>query len=204
MADLARSIGNPMASKTCDALTEPTMQAEPLDAQIAFQIQRHQHRFRINADETYVERVGKPMSLVAILLRIREKRLRCVSTNHHAIALCVPVRVSRSRNIHSAAAAIPAMPGDVFCPGAPLIFVRAAEHDWLNRQTAPQDKEILFPLVRKICAQQNCATSTRRDIDIQFSRTPGPCRCEATRRGLGISARFRASAGSRRFRCSQS
>ena len=33
MADLALSIANPMASKTCDALTEPTMQAEPLDAQ---------------------------------------------------------------------------------------------------------------------------------------------------------------------------
>ena len=33
MADLALSIGKPMASKTWDALTEPTMQAEPLDAQ---------------------------------------------------------------------------------------------------------------------------------------------------------------------------
>jgi hypothetical protein len=30
-------------------------------------------------------------------------------------------------------------PGDVFCPGAPLIFVCAAEHQRLNRQTAPQE-----------------------------------------------------------------
>src|SRR5438094_5605648 len=32
-ADLARSVGNPIASKTCDATTEPTMQADPLEAQ---------------------------------------------------------------------------------------------------------------------------------------------------------------------------
>ena len=34
MAERARSIGRPIASKTCDALTDPTMQAEPLEAQI--------------------------------------------------------------------------------------------------------------------------------------------------------------------------
>ena len=33
MADLASASGRPMASKTCDASTLPTMQAEPLDAQ---------------------------------------------------------------------------------------------------------------------------------------------------------------------------
>jgi len=33
MADAARSADNPIASKTCDATTEPTMQAEPLEAQ---------------------------------------------------------------------------------------------------------------------------------------------------------------------------
>src|SRR5947208_15880668 len=32
-AELARSVGNPIASKTCDATTEPTMQADPLEAQ---------------------------------------------------------------------------------------------------------------------------------------------------------------------------
>src|SRR5437667_5323646 len=32
-ADLARSIDIPIASKTCEATTEPTMQAEPLEAQ---------------------------------------------------------------------------------------------------------------------------------------------------------------------------
>src|SRR5438552_10967884 len=32
-ADLARSIDIPIASKTCEAMIEPTMQAEPLDAQ---------------------------------------------------------------------------------------------------------------------------------------------------------------------------
>src|SRR5690242_20035003 len=31
--------------------------------------------------------------------------------------------------------------GDVFCPGAPLVFVRAAEHQWLNRQTASQKQK---------------------------------------------------------------
>src|SRR6202023_3649023 len=35
-ADRARSIGKPIASKTCDAETLPTMQAEPLDAQTPF------------------------------------------------------------------------------------------------------------------------------------------------------------------------
>ena len=32
-AERARSTGKPIASKTCDATTEPTMHAEPLDAQ---------------------------------------------------------------------------------------------------------------------------------------------------------------------------
>ena len=32
-AELARSVERPMPSNTCDAVTEPTMQAEPLDAQ---------------------------------------------------------------------------------------------------------------------------------------------------------------------------
>ena len=34
MAERARSIDRPIASKTCEALTDPTMQAEPLEAQI--------------------------------------------------------------------------------------------------------------------------------------------------------------------------
>src|SRR5213595_2478526 len=33
MADRARASGNPIAKRTCDATTLPTMQAEPLDAQ---------------------------------------------------------------------------------------------------------------------------------------------------------------------------
>ena len=35
-ADRARSTGKPIASKTCDARTDPTMQAEPLDAHTPF------------------------------------------------------------------------------------------------------------------------------------------------------------------------
>src|SRR5207245_5055798 len=33
IADRARASGNPIARRTCDATTPPTMQAEPLDAQ---------------------------------------------------------------------------------------------------------------------------------------------------------------------------
>ncbi len=33
MAEAARSGGKPIASRTCDATTEPTMQADPLEAQ---------------------------------------------------------------------------------------------------------------------------------------------------------------------------
>ena len=114
------------------------MQAEPLDAQTPSKSRRHQHRFRINADETCVKRVGEPMNLVAILLRVWEKLCDACPEIITQLRLPLPLRVgvaqhplgSRSHSCYA---------GDVFCPGAPLIFVRAAEHEWLNRQTAPQE-----------------------------------------------------------------
>ena len=104
----------------------------------AFQIQRHQHRFRINADKTCVERVGKPMSGVAILLRVWENPCDACPEVITQLRLALPLRIGVAQRplggrSHSRYA------GDVFCPGAPLIFVRAAEHDGLDRQTAPQE-----------------------------------------------------------------
>ena len=140
MADLALSIGNPMASKTCDALTEPTMQAEPLDAQTPSKSSAMSIVSESTPMKTYVERVGKPMNWIAILLRVWEKLCdacpEIITQLRLALPLCIGVAQhplgSRS---HSRDA------GDVFCPGAPLIFVRAAEHEWLNWQTASQEQK---------------------------------------------------------------
>ena len=104
----------------------------------AFQIQRHQHRFRINADKTCVERVAEPMSWVAILLRVWEKLCDACPELITQLRLALPLRIGVAQHplggrSHSRD------PGDVFCPGPPLIFVRAAKHEWLNRQTAPQE-----------------------------------------------------------------
>src|SRR6478736_110703 len=106
----------------------------------AFQIQRHEHRFRINAEKTYVERIGKAMNWIAILLRVREKPCdacpEIITQLRLALALCIGVAQhplgSRS---HSRDAS------NVFCPGAPLIFVRAAEHKRLDWQTASQEQK---------------------------------------------------------------
>src|ERR1041384_1796179 len=103
----------------------------------AFQIQRHQHRLRINADETYIERVTEAMNWIAILLRIREKLRNAYPKIITQSRLALFLRIGVAQNTlrccgHSR------YTGDVFRPGAPLIFVRAPEHDWLNRQTASQ------------------------------------------------------------------
>ena len=57
----------------------------------AFQTECHQHRFRINADKTYVERVGEPTTSVWIpILACPGKSLRqCASRDHHAIAFAL-------------------------------------------------------------------------------------------------------------------
>src|SRR4029077_1048423 len=106
----------------------------------AFQIQCHEHRFRINADKTCIERVGKPRTRGAVWLRAWEKfcdpcpeiitQLRLALTLHIGVAQHPLRSRSHSRD-----------PSAVFCPGAPLIFVRAPEHEWLNRQTAPQEQK---------------------------------------------------------------
>src|SRR5215831_10772169 len=106
----------------------------------ALQIQSHQHRFRIHADKTYVERVAEPVSMVAILLRVREKLCdafpEIITQLRFALALCIGVAHDPlGGRSHSRYA------GDVFCSRAPLIFVRAAKHDRLNRQTAPQEQK---------------------------------------------------------------
>src|SRR6478736_10004982 len=106
----------------------------------AFQIQCHEHRFRISADKTCIERVGKPMNRVAVLLRVWEKlcdpcpeiitQLRLALTLHLGVAQHPLRSRSHSRD-----------PSDVFCPGAPLIFVRAPEHKRLDWQTASQEQK---------------------------------------------------------------
>src|SRR6476661_6108076 len=106
----------------------------------AFQIQCHEHRFRINADETCVERVGEPMNWIAVLLRVWKKLFDASPEIITQLRLALFLRIGIAQyplgsRSHSRDAR------DVFCPGASLIFVGAAEHEWMNRQTAPQEQK---------------------------------------------------------------
>jgi hypothetical protein len=78
------------------------------------------------------------MNLVSILLRVWEKCFDACPEIITQLRLALPLRIGVAQHplgggSHSR------YPSDVFCSGAPLVFVRAAEHNWLNRQTAPQE-----------------------------------------------------------------
>src|SRR6266566_1955889 len=98
-AERACSIGKPIASNTCDATTDPTMQAEPLDAQTP--------------------------SKSSAMSSISQSCLALLFT--FAIAQCPFGGRCHTRNCR-----------DIFGPGASLVFVRAAEHDRLNGQSAAE------------------------------------------------------------------
>src|SRR4030095_4405334 len=105
-----------------------------------FKHQRNHNRFRINADEACVERVGEPMSWVAILLRIRKNvydaspQLIAQLGSAFLLRLAIAPYTFRGGS-HSRDAS------HVFCPGAPLIFVCASEHDWLDREARAENKK---------------------------------------------------------------
>ena len=69
-AELARSIGNPIASKTCDATTEPTMQADPLDAQTPSKSSAISSVSESNPGKLTFSVFGKAVHWIAILLRL--------------------------------------------------------------------------------------------------------------------------------------
>ena len=78
------------------------------------------------------------MNWVAILLCVREQLCDACPEIITQLRLPLPLLVSVAQHpvggrSHSCDAS------DVFCPGAPLIFVRTAEHERLNWQTAPQE-----------------------------------------------------------------
>src|SRR3954451_10329002 len=103
----------------------------------AFQIQSHEHRFGINADKISVQRVGEPMNWITVLLRVREKLCNAHSEIIAQLRLALPLRIAATQAPLSSRSH-PRDPCDIFCPKTPLIFVRAAEHEWLNAQTASQ------------------------------------------------------------------
>src|SRR5262249_715357 len=129
-------------------------------------IQRHKHRFRINAGKTYIERVSKPTNLVAILLRIRKNVCdaspQLVAQLGPAFLLRLAItRYPSGSGSHSRDS------GHVFRPGTPLIFVCAAEHDWLDRKARAKPKKACtlwsIELVRS-----KTSDIDERDIDIHF------------------------------------
>jgi hypothetical protein len=78
------------------------------------------------------------MNWITILLRLWEKLCDACPEIITQLRLALPLRIGPAQHpvggrSHSRNAS------DVFCPGAPLIFVRAAEHERLNWQTAPQE-----------------------------------------------------------------
>src|SRR6185369_16139393 len=106
----------------------------------AFQIQRHQHRFRINADKAHVERVCELMSWITVLLRVWKNLCDTCPEIITQLRLPLPLLIGVAQD-PLGSRCHPCDAGDVFCSGAALIFVRTPEHDWLNRQTASQEKE---------------------------------------------------------------
>ena len=116
MAELARSIDNFMASKTCDATTEPTMQADPLEAQTpsrssAISIVSESKSEKLTFSVFVSRRFGSPFCFAAgnlFSMRVHNSSRNCASR------FC---SVLRSPNAHSAAAAMPAIAATFSVPG---------------------------------------------------------------------------------------
>src|SRR3954469_7252158 len=128
---MRRSYRTYHASRTTRRASRTTRPTNPL------QTQSHEHRSGINADKTYVQRVGEPMNWITVLLRVREKLCNAHPEIIAQLRLALPFRIGVTQDplcscSHSRDAC------DIFCPRTPLIFVRAAEHEWLNAQTASQ------------------------------------------------------------------
>ena len=67
MAELARSFDKPMPSKTCEATTEPTMQADPLDAQTPSKSRAMSKVSELKPGKLTFKRVGEAMVDVSVL-----------------------------------------------------------------------------------------------------------------------------------------
>ncbi len=78
------------------------------------------------------------MNWVAILLRVREKLFDACPKIITQLRLALPLRICVTQH-PLRGRSHPRDAGDVFRPRASLIFMRAAEHQWLNRQTASQE-----------------------------------------------------------------
>ena len=200
-AELASDAGKPIASRTCEATTEPTMQAEPLEAQtpsrssaikIVSELNPAKLTFSVLASRCAVSPFcvadGKDS---AICFHKRSRNSLWRSCSARAIAQN-PFR--RRRHAHDR--------GHIFGSRPALVLVRAAELDRLRSASRRADKAGPRLSVRETCARRNWRRPIRSRPDaFRFSRTTAPCRCAAGRRAPGKAPRVLPSVEAHRFRC---
>ena len=117
MAEAARSGDRPIASRTCEATTEPTMQAEPLEAQTPSRSSAISIVSEAKPGKADVERVGKARRRRRRSVAPRGKRARSRATIRSRSFASRSCSLGKSRRTSSAAAAIPTIAGTFSVPG---------------------------------------------------------------------------------------
>ena len=204
-AEPASAAGNPIASSTCEATTDPTMQAEPLEAQTPSRSSAIKIVSELNPAKLTLSVLASRSSVSPFWVADGKDRVDLIPQSISQHALRVPAPAARSRKTHSAAAAIPAIAGTFSVPGPALILMSPAELDRLDRQTCAQIKQPgALRSVKFVRGETRRGQSALAQARLHFAERLDHIAVKQNATLVRRRSPALPSAGARRFRCSRS